>query len=99
MEHRYFPRYIENFNVTLHRKTGDTIDTRVLDVSREGLRVDVNNSSIPPGIIVDVVMPEDKRDLFGSRYLRAFVAHTERGVLGLWMIDVARKFDQAHTSV
>jgi len=95
MEHRYFPRHIENFNVILHRKTGETIDTHVLDVSREGLRVDVNDSLIPTGVVVDVILPKDRRNLFGSRYLRAFVAHAECGVLGLWMIDVAKKFDQA----
>ncbi len=94
MEHRYFPRRIENFNVVLQRKTGETIDTRVLDVSREGLRVCVNDSSISPGVIVDVIMPRDRQSLFGSCYLRAFVAHAEPGVLGLWLIDVAKKFDQ-----
>jgi len=94
MEHRYFPRHIENFDVILKRKNGEMINTRVLDVSREGLRVSVNNSSISPGVIVDVIMPEDKQSLFGSCYLRAFVAHTEPGVSGLWLIDVAKKFDQ-----
>ena len=95
MEHRYFPRHVENFNVILKRKIGETIDTRVLDVSREGLRVGVKNSSIPPGVIVDVIMPKDKQSLFGSCYLRAFVAHAEPGVLGLWLIDEAKKFDRA----
>ncbi len=95
MEHRYFPRRIENFNVILKRKTGETIDTRVLDVSREGLRVSVNSPSICPGVIVDVIMPRDRQSLFGSRYLRAFVAHAEPGALGLWLIDEAKKFDRA----
>ncbi len=95
MEHRYFPRHVENFNVILKKKIGEMIDTRVLDVSREGLRVGVNDSSISPGIIVDVIMPKDKHSLFGSCSLRAFVAHAEPGVLGLWLIDVAKKFDQA----
>ncbi len=95
MEHRYFPRRVENFNVILQRKTGETIDTRVLDVSREGLRVSANNSLISPGVIVDVIMPEKKLGLFGSCSLRAFVAHADRGVLGLWLIDVAKKIDQA----
>ncbi len=94
MEHRYFPRHVENFNVILQRKTGEMIDTRVLDVSREGLRVSVNSSSISTGVIVDVIMPRNKQGLFGSCHLRAFVAHADRGVLGLWLIDVAKKFDR-----
>ncbi len=98
MEHRYFPRRVENFDVILQRKTGEAIDTRVLDVSREGLRVSVNGSSIPPGVLVDVIMPRNRQSLFGSRYLRAFVAHAEPGVLGLWLIDVAKKFDRVIAS-
>ncbi len=94
MEHRYFPRRIENFNAILQRKNGETIDTRVLDVSREGLRVSVNSTSISPGAIVDIIMPRDRQNLFGSCSLRAFVAHAEPGVLGLWLIDVAKKIDQ-----
>lgn len=94
MEHRYFPRRVENFNVILQRKSGETIDTRVLDVSREGLRVSVNNSLISPGVIVEVIMPEKKQSLFGACSLRAFVAHADRGVLGLWLIDEAKKIDQ-----
>ncbi|HEB56097.1 MAG TPA: hypothetical protein ENI98_07295 [Gammaproteobacteria bacterium] len=94
MEHRYFPRRLENFDVILQRKTGETIDTRVLDVSREGLRVSVNSASISPGSIVDIIMPSNRESLFGTCSLRAFVAHAEPGVLGLWLIDVAKKIDQ-----
>ncbi len=97
MEHRYFPRRVEDFDVILQRKTGETIDTRVLDVSREGLRVSIHNSSISPGVIVDVIMPENKQGLFGSCSLRAFVAHAEHGILGLWLIDEAKKIDQVFT--
>ncbi|VAX13652.1 hypothetical protein MNBD_GAMMA24-644 [hydrothermal vent metagenome] len=94
MEHRYFPRHLENFKVTLKGKIGDAITTRVLDVSREGLRVSVSDSLIPPGAVVDVIMPRDKQSLFGSCCLRAFVAYATPGISGLWLIDVAKKFDE-----
>ncbi len=94
MEHRYFPRHIENFKVILKGKIGKTIATRVLDVSREGLRVSVNGSPIPPGAMLEVIMPRDKQSLFGSCCQRAFVAYAKPGTLGLWLIDAAKRFDK-----
>lgn len=94
MEHRYFPRHIENFKVILKGKIGETITTRALDVSREGLRVSLSGSLISPGAIIDVIIPREKQSLFGSCCLRAFVAYANPGILGLWLIDVAKKFDE-----
>jgi hypothetical protein len=93
MEHRHFPRRAENFDVILQSKTGRTVDARVLDVSREGMRISMNGSPIPSGVVIDVIVPENKRELFGSRYLRGFVAYATRGTVGLWLVDVARKND------
>ncbi len=98
MEHRHFPRRAENFDVILQSKTGGTVDARVLDVSREGMRVSMNGSPIPSGVVIDVIVPENKRELFGSRYLRGFVAYATRGTVGLWLVDVARKHDLARAA-
>ncbi len=87
MEHRLFPRRAENFDVILQTRTGCSVDARVLDVSSEGLRLSTNGSTVPSGVVVDVILPENKRNLFGSRYLRGYVAYANRGTIGLWLGD------------
>ncbi len=94
MEHRHFPRHAENFDVILQSRTGGTVDAQVLDVSHEGIGVSVNGSPIPAGVIVDVILPENKQSLFGSRYLRGFVAYANRDTAGLWLVDAANQFDE-----
>ncbi len=85
MEHRHFPRSMMDFEVILHRKTGEEIAARVLDISREGMRVRTNGGVIPAGTLINIKVPKDKRDLFGARYLSGFVTYATRDAIGLWL--------------
>lgn len=85
MEHRHFPRSVIDFEVVLHRRTGEEIAARVLDISREGMRVSTHGGLIPAGALINIKVPEDKRDLFGARYLSGFVTHATRDAIGLWL--------------
>ncbi|GEM_PF-7083737 len=84
-EHRHFSRHAESFGVILQSSDAGTVDARCLDVSSEGMRISLKGPPLPEGSSVYAVVPEEKRSLFGARYLHGFVAYATRGVVGLWL--------------
>lgn len=93
MEHRYFPRRQEHFDVILSNPRYGTADAQVHDVSREGMALRLNGSPFPQGALVDVVLPEAREDLWHNRHLKGYVVYVERDRIGLWLLEPAAELD------
>ncbi len=94
MEHRYFPRHDEHFDVILSNPRYGTADAQVRDVSREGMALRLNGSPFPQGALVDVVLPESKASLYHNRQLKGYVVYVERDRIGLWLLEPAAELDR-----
>ncbi len=93
MEHRYFRRHPDHFDVILSNPRYGTADAQVVDISREGMALRLNGSPFPKGTLLDVVLPESKETLYHSRYLKGYVVYVERDRIGLWLLEPAAELD------
>jgi hypothetical protein len=93
MEHRHFPRKPFPLAVQLLTPNGKTYLARVLDLSAIGMRV-VVDKILPERIkLVDVVLPSSDHSTESTSRLRMFVAHKERQVVGLCLVNDRARID------
>ena len=95
MEHRYFRRHPDHFDVILSNPRYGTADAQVVDISREGMALRLNGSPFPKGTLVDVVLPESRADLYHNRQLKGYVVYVDKDRLGLWLLEPAAELDRS----
>lgn len=93
MEHRHFPRKPFPLAVQLLTPNGKTYLAHVLDVSAIGMRV-VVDKILPERIkLVDVLLPGSGHSTDAPSRFRMFVAHKERQVVGLCLVNERVRID------
>ncbi|MCG6886661.1 MAG: hypothetical protein LJE74_05580, partial [Proteobacteria bacterium] len=57
------------------------------NVSREGMRAELDDAVFDQGEVVDVQLPSEKSAYYGSDCVAAYVVYVDGDQLGLWLLD------------
>lgn len=87
MEHRHFPRKPVDMIVQLLNTEGISSQTRVLDISAEGMRLVVKGKGPKVNEVVEVVLTDVGSTLHSTQHLRMFVIRKQASQVGLWLFD------------